>query len=143
MSPHWRLAILYAAFVLVLSLLAGAVTLYFYGAAYATALMYGVTVGLISFVSTALTTSLLTGRTTATGMMIGGASFAVRLGFAAVALGAPAYLDLWPAVTMMVAFASVYVAENVLLVPVLLGKRGLSNRAEPPVDHRIERRAKI
>ncbi|CAN5760791.1 hypothetical protein BH23ACT11_BH23ACT11_22700 [soil metagenome] len=143
MGLHWRLALVYAASVLSLSVLAGSLVLYFYGGSYAIALTYGVAVGLISFVSTALTVSLLTGSSTATGMIVGGASFAARLGFATVALGVPAYLEIWPAVTMMVAFASVYVAENVLLVPVLLGKRGLSNRAEPPVDHRIERRAKI
>lgn len=142
MSPHWRLALTYAAWVLAFSVLAGATTLYFFGADYATALVYGVVIGLVSFVSTALTASLLTGRSTKTGMAIGGASFAARLGFAAVALGVPTYLDLWPAVTMMVAFASVYVAENVLLVPVLLGKRSMSNQAEG-LDHRIERRAKV
>lgn len=143
MSPHWRLALLYAACVLAFSVPMGAIVLYFYGTAYAIAFLYGVTVGLISFVSTALTASLLTGRTTAKGMAIGGASFAARLGFAAVALGVPTYLDLWPSVTMMAAFVAVYVAENVLLVPVLLGKRISSNQFEQPIDHRIERRAKV
>ena len=143
MSPHWRLALVYAACVLALSVPAGVATLYFYGADYATALFYGVIVGLISFVSTALTTSLLTGRKTATGMAIGGASFAARLGFAAGALGVPTYLDLWPAVTMMLAFVAVYVAENILLVPVLLGKKSSGVRNEQPVESSIERRAKV
>jgi hypothetical protein len=143
MSPHWRLALTYAAWVLAVSVPVGAVILYFSGPAYAGAFVYGVTVGLISFVSTALTASLLTGRTTARGMAIGGASFAARLGFAAMALGVPTYLELWPAVTMMVAFVAVYVAENVLLVPVLLGKRVPGDQIEQPVDHGIERRAKV
>jgi hypothetical protein len=143
LSPHWRLALVYAACVLALSVPAGIATLYLYGADYATALFYGVIVGLISFVSTAFTTSLLTGRKTATGMAIGGASFAARLGFAAGALGVPTYLNLWPAVTMMVAFVAVYVAENVLLVPVLLGKRSASDQNEQSMENRMERRAKV
>jgi hypothetical protein len=129
--------------VLALSVPAGIAALYLYGADYATALFYGVIVGLISFVSTAFTTSLIIGKTSATGMAIGGGSFAARLGFVTVALGVPTYLELWPAVTMMVAFVAVYVAENVLLVPVLLGKRRPSDRAAQPVDHRMERRAKV
>lgn len=119
----------YAAVVMAVSVAAGLPVLYFYGVAYATALAYGVVVGLISFVSTALTASLLVGSSTATGMMIGGASFAARLGFAAVALGVPAYLGLWPVVTMLVAFAAVYAAENILLVPVLLGRSGTGKLA--------------
>lgn len=143
MSPHWRLAIVYAAFVLGLSALAGAVTLYFYGAAYATALLYGIIIGLISFVSTALTASLMTGSSTAAGMTVGGISFIARLGFAAAALGVPAYLDLWPTVTMLVAFASVYAAENILLIPVLLSKRSRIDQAEHIGDHRMERRLRV
>ncbi|MGB3634578.1 MAG: hypothetical protein WA982_11105 [Rubrobacteraceae bacterium] len=143
MSPHWRLALVYAACVLALSVPVGVATLYVYGVAYMTALMYGVTVGLISFVSTALTASLLTGRSTARGMFIGGASFGARLLFAAVALTVPAYLDLWPVVTMMVAFVAVYVAENVLLVPVLLGKKSTKVQDGQLVENRIERRTKV
>lgn len=143
MSPHWRLALVYAACVVAFSVPAGAAMLYFYGAAYATALLYGIAVGLISFVSTALTASLLTGRTTAKGMVIGGASFGARLGFAAVALGVPTYLELWPVVTMMAAFVSVYVAENILLVPVLLGRGNPKDRIERAVNRGIERRAEV
>lgn len=143
MSPHWRLALVYAACVLGISVLIAIATLYLYGAPHATALMYGVTIGLISFVSTALTASLLTGKSTARGMFVGGASFGARLLFAAVALTLPAYLDLWPAVTMMVAFVSVYLAENILLVPVLLGKKGLPKRAVRIVDNKVERRAEV
>jgi hypothetical protein len=35
----------------------------------------------------------------------------------AVALGAPAYLELWPVVAMMAGVAGVYLAENVVLLP--------------------------
>lgn len=144
MSPHWRLALVYAASVLAISVLAGAAVMYLYGAAYAVALVYGVTIGLISFVSTALTASLMTGsNSTRAGMMVGGASFVARLGFAATTLGIPAYLDLWPTVMMLAAFASVYVAENVLLVPVLLGKRSVDSGTGRAVDYEVERRAKV
>ncbi|MGF1470474.1 MAG: hypothetical protein ACFB50_01880 [Rubrobacteraceae bacterium] len=134
---------MFAAWVSALSVVAGAITLYFFGLAYATALLYGVCIGLMSFVSTAATTSLLTGRSTAKGMAIGGASFGARLGFAAGALGIPTYLNLWPAVTMMVAFAAVYVAENVLLIPVLLGKGRPGNQDGEALGYRMERRAKV
>jgi hypothetical protein len=77
-------------------------------------------VGIVSFISTALTVSLLMGRSKAFGMMIGGASFAARYGFAAVALGVPAYLSLWPLVAMLVGFAGVYLVENVVLLPRVL-----------------------
>lgn len=67
----------------------------------------------MSFVSTALTISLFSGRSMAAGLMIGAGSFVVRLAFAAAVLGIPAYLGLWPVVPMLVGFAGVYVAENV------------------------------
>ena len=66
-----------------------------------------------------------------------------HLGLAAVALGVPAHLDLWPAVIMLAGFASVYVAENVLLVPVLLGKGHASIGGAQPVGERTERRTKV
>ncbi len=76
-------------------------------------------------------------------MMVGGASFAARMGFATVALGVPAYLDLWPVVIMLAGFASVYLAENVLLVPVLLGKSRASIGGAQPASERIERRTEV
>lgn len=123
MSPHWRLALVYAGSVMVLSTLVGLMVLPVYGGAYSVALLYGAFVGILSFVSTAVTVSLLTGRLASLGMMIGGASFMARMGFAAVALGVPAYLDLWPVVVMLGSFAAVYLVKNVLLVPVLLDKK--------------------
>jgi hypothetical protein len=137
MSTHWRLAVRHAVWVSAGAALAGAVVWFLYGEAYAGAFLYGVGVGIVSFVSTALTVSLLMGRSTAFGVMIGAASFLARYGFAAVALGVPAYLGLWPVVAMLVGFAGVYLAENVVLLPgVLMGKRNGGR----PVRGRVERR---
>lgn len=116
MSAHWRLALRYAAWVSAGAAVVGAAIWGFSGFAQAGAFAYGVGVGLISFVSTAATVSLLAGASTAAGVAIGAASFAGRLGFAALALGVPAYLGLWPVVAMLVGFAGVYLAENAALV---------------------------
>ena len=142
MSAHWRLAVLYAVSVVALSSLIGFLVFLAYGGAYSVALLYGALVGLLSFVSTAFTVSLLTGRSTPVGMMIGGASFAARIGFAAVALGVPAYLNLWPEVIMLAGFAAVYLAENILLVPVLLGKNTRIMGTQP-TNERVERRTEV
>ena len=141
MSPHWRLALRYAAWVSMGAALIGAVVWFLFGAAHAGAVLYGVGVGIVSFVSTALTVSLLTGGSKAAGMMIGTASFAARLGFAAGALGVPAYLDLWPVVAMLAGFVGVYLAENVVLLPgVLLGRAGAGRDVGRAVRERVERR---
>jgi hypothetical protein len=124
MSAHWRLAVWYAAWVSAGAALVGVVIWFLCGGAYAWAFLYGASVGIASFVSTALTVSLLTGHSKVFGMMIGAASFVARYGFAAVALGVPAYLDLWPVVAMLGGFAGGYLAENVMLLPrVLMVKR--------------------
>ncbi len=133
----------YAASVVVVFSLVGTLVLLVYGSEYSLALLYGVFIGILSFVSTAFTVSLLTESSTPAGMIIGGGSFAARLGFAAVALGIPAYLNLWPSVIMLAGFAAVYLAENVLLVPVLLGKGSASIGGAQVSDERIERRTKV
>ena len=139
MSTHWRLAVRHAAWVSAGAALAGAVVWFLYGEAYAGAFLYGVGVGIVSFVSTALTVSLLMGRSTAFGVMIGAASFLARYGFAAVALGVPAYLSLWPVVPMLVGFAGVYLAENVVLLPgVLMVKRDPGRPARERMERRVE-----
>jgi len=141
MSAHWRLALRYAAWVSVGAALIGAVVWFLFGAAHAGAVLYGVGVGIVSFVSTALTVSLLTGGSKAAGMVIGTASFAARLGFASGALGVPAYLDLWPVVAMLAGFVGVYLAENVVLLPgVLLGRAGAGRDVGRAVRERVERR---
>jgi hypothetical protein len=137
MSAHWRLAVRYAAWVSTGAALVGAVIWFLYGEAYAGAFLYGVGVGIVSFVSTALTVSLLIGHSKAFGVMIGAASFIARYGFAAVALGVPAYIGFWPVVIMLVGFAGVYLAENVVLLPAVLGVKRSAGR---PAHKRVERR---
>ena len=113
MSDHWRVALRYAAWILAAAVVISGMLLLLYGAGHAWSFFYGAGAALLSFVSTALTISLFAGRSVAAGVMIGAGSFLVRLAFAAVVLGIPAYFGLWPVVPMLVAFAGVYVAENV------------------------------
>jgi hypothetical protein len=119
MSEHWRLAFRYAAWVSAGTVLTGAVIWLFFDLAYAVALVYGVTVGMVSFVSTALTVSLLT-RRSHFWRLVGVGSFVARYGFVVVGLGVPAYLGLWPVVIMLVGFVGAYLAENVVLLPRVL-----------------------
>ena len=74
------------------------------------------------------------------GMLVGGSSFGVRYGFAAGALGVPAYVGLWPVVAMLGGFVAVYVAETVVLVPWALRAIGGPD-AGRPVGEGVERRA--
>lgn len=146
MSAHWRLALRYAAWVSVGAVALGAVVWGLYGVPYAVSFGYGVVVGLICIVSTALTVTLLTGSSTAGGVMIGGASFVGRMGFAAGAMGIPAYLGLWPVVPMLIGFAGVYVAENVALVlgtPKFEGYVSVGRDEERPVDEGAERKVEV
>lgn len=117
MSAHWRLAVRGAASMVALAVPVGVAIFYVYGEGHALSFLYGIGVGIVSFASTALTVSLMVGRSRTGGLMIGGLSFAARYGFAAVALGVPAYLGLWPVVPMLGGFAGVYLAENVVLLP--------------------------
>ncbi len=140
MSGHWRLALRCAAWMVALAVPAGAAVLFVYGGAHAGSFLYGVGVGIVSFVSVALTVSLLAGRSQVVGMMIGGASFGGRYGFAAGALGVPAYMELWPVVAMLGGFVAVYVAETVVLVPWALRAIGGPGTGHP-VGEGVERRA--
>jgi hypothetical protein len=144
MSAHWRLAVRYTAWVSAVAVVVAAVVWSLSGGAYAGALLYGVGVGTVSFVSTALTVSLLMERSTAGGMMVGALSFGARYGFVAVALGVPAYLGLWPVVAMLGGFVGVYMAENVLLLPGVLtrviGAPDVQRDAGVSVRERVERR---
>ena len=94
----------------------GGVVTPLYGVDDAGAFVYGVGTAALSFVSTALTVSLFSGRSAAAGVMIGAGSFVVRFAFAAAVLGIPAYLGLWPVVPMLIGFAGTYVAENVAIM---------------------------
>lgn len=138
MSAHWRLALRNTVWIAVLAVPVAVVVYYFYGMAYAGAFLYGVAGGTVSLVSTALTVTLLMGRSMAGGMMIGGASFGARFGFAVAALGIPAYLELWPVAAMLGGFAGVYVAENVVLLPVMM--KALSN-PDMGYEHQADRKA--
>jgi hypothetical protein len=113
MSDHWRVALRYAAWILAAAGMISAALLLVYGTGHAWSFFYGSGAAVLSFVSTALTISLFAGRSMAAGLLIGVGSFLVKLAFAAVVLGIPAYLGLWPVVPMLVAFAGVYAVENV------------------------------
>lgn len=139
MSAHWWLAVRYASWVFLAAISVIGVIWFYYGETYAWALGYGVAIGLVSFVSTALSVSMITGRSQVW-RAVGAASFAGRYAFAAAALGVPAYLGLWPAVAMLAGFAGVYLAENVALLPGMVG--AVSRR--PAVERKpVERRAAI
>jgi hypothetical protein len=127
MSAHWRLAIRGAALMVALAFPVGVAIFYFYGTAHAGAFSYGVGTGIVSFTSTALTVSLLPASSTMYGVVVWGASFVVRYGFAVGALGIPAYLELWPVVAMLAGFAGVYMAENAVLLPGVM--RVMSDRS--------------
>jgi hypothetical protein len=147
MSSHWRLAVRYAGWVFAVAAVVAAVVWSLSGKAHAGAFLYGVGVGTVSFVSTALTVSLLMGRSTAGGMMVGALSFGARYGFVATTLGVPAYLGLWPVVAMLGGFVGVYVAENVLLLPGVLtraiGAPGVERAGGGSVRERVERRVEV
>ena len=146
MSDHWRLAVRYAGWVSVVASAVGAVVWFLSGEEHAGAFLYGVGIGTVSFASTALTVSLLMGRSTAGGMMVGALSFGARYGFVTAALGVPAYLGLWPVVPMLGGFVGVYMAENVLLLPGVLtraigtpsAERGTGGSVNERVERRIE-----
>lgn len=136
MSEHWRLALWGAVFVATGAIVVGAWIFMSYGLGFAGAFEYGAGIGLVSFASTALTVSLLMGSSEAGGMMIGGLSFMGRYGFVAAALGVPAYLELWPVLAMIGGFAGVYLAENILLLP--MAARVMRRYAENKDERRAE-----
>ena len=146
MSAHWRLALRCALWVAVLAILAAAIVFYVYDGAHAGAVLYGAGVGLVSFVSTAFTVSWLT-RESKIWQAMGVASFVIRYGFVAVALVVPAYFGFWPAVAMLGGFAGVYLAENLVFLPLIalgmLSKRSEKRDVGKPVVGRVERRAEV
>lgn len=143
MSAHWRVAFRNAAWIAALAAPVGGVVAAVYGGEQAWALLYGVCVGVVSVVSMALTVSLLTLRSPLW-RVAGVASFVVRYGFAAGALGVPAYLGLWPIFAMLCGFAGVYLVENMVLVPGMLrtaGDLGVRRDDGRSVGDGAERRA--
>lgn len=147
MGAHWRLAFRCALWIVVLMTPIAVLLLYLYGAAHVEAFAYGVGTGLVSLISTALTVSLLWGRSMTLGMIVGAISFAGRCGLAAGALGVPAYLGLWPVLPMLGGFAGVYLAENIVLMPGALKishaniRRGAEQARREAARERVERRA--
>lgn len=142
MSAHWRLALQNAACIAVLAAALGLVIWFVYGEAYAGAFFYGAGMGLVSIVSTALTVSLLMKHSYAW-RAAGVATFAGRYGFAAGSLGIPAYLGLWPVVAMLGGFAGVYLIENTVLLPRVMGNLSVRRKTGGPVNENAERRAEI
>jgi hypothetical protein len=145
MSGHWRLAVRGAVLMVVLAVPGAAMIFYLYGMVHAGAFIYGVGTGILSFISTALTVSLMPVSSAVHGVVMWAGSFLARYGFVAVALGVPAYLSLWPVVAMLGGFAGVYLAENAVLLPGLM--REMSDpgakRGGRPVDEGVERRAEV
>ncbi len=142
MSPHWRLALWYVAWICVGAIPVGMGVWFLYDAVYAGVFLYGVGMGAASFVSIAVTVSMLTAHSSVW-RGVGMAFFAGRYGLMAGALGIPAYMGLWPVAPMLFGFAAVYVAENVVLLPgvsrVLGGTR--AKRADVrPRREKVERR---
>ncbi len=123
MGSHWRLAFRCAAWTAGFAAPVAALIWYFYGGSHAGAFSYGVGVGILSFVSTAVTVSWLT-RGTRGWVLAGSGSFVARYGFVGLALGVPAYLGAWPLLAMLGGFAGVFLAENVVLVPMALKMAG-------------------
>jgi hypothetical protein len=142
MTGHWRLAFRCAAWMFLLAVAVAGVILYIGGEGAALAFGYGAGVGLLSFVSTALTVTLLTGRSKVVGVILGVGSFVARYAFVAVALGVPMYRDMWPALPALGGFAGVYFAETVFLVPWSIRTMTFPV-AERPVDEVAERRAEV
>jgi hypothetical protein len=144
MSMHWRLAARFAGLICVVAVVAAVVLWRFHGDAHAGALLYGAFIGLVSFLSTAASVSLLTGGSVV-GRMLGACSFFMRYGFVAGALGVPAYFEVWPVVAMLGGFAGVYLFENVMLLPGMLAVMGRSRagRAGRSRSERVERRVAV
>ena len=143
MSPHWRIAFRSAAWVSAGALVVGTAIWYLYGGSHAGAFLYGVAMGLLSFASMAATISMLTDRSTPAMMMAVAGSFGARCVFAAVALGIPAYLSLWPVFPMLGGFAMVYLAENVVLLPMMpreVSRTGTKSSGESTEPERVERK---
>ncbi len=137
MSPHWRLALWYVAWICVAAIPVGMGVWFLYGAVYAGVFLYGVGMGVASFISIAVTVSMLTAHSSVW-RGVGMAFFAGRYGLLGGALGIPAYMGLWPVAPMLFGFAAVYVAENVVLLPGVSRVLG-DTRAKRAADLRLRR----
>lgn len=145
MRTLWRLAAGSAAAVVVFATPAAVAVFRLAGESAGFAFLYGVGVGLITFVSIALTVGLMTVRPTGPRVMWGTISYVGRLLFAAAAITVPVLLDLWPVLPMLGGFAGVYIVENVALLWAAsrsMGsfdyRQGEPERAYENVERRIE-----
>jgi hypothetical protein len=145
MSDHWRLAVRSAALTGALAVPVAGMIFYFYGMAHAGAFLHGVGTGILSFASAALTVSLLPVSSTMHGVAVWASSFVLRYGFVAVALGVPAYMDLWPVAAMLGGFVAVYIVENAVLLPAVI--KAISDQDPQsggcPAGEGVERRAEV
>lgn len=141
MNTHSRLALKGAAVMVALALPVGAMIGYYTDRAHAVAFLYGVGVGVASFASIALTVSLLLVRPSGLRILLGTAVYAGRLLFAAVAVGLPIYLNLWPVLPLLCGFAGVYVAENVLLLA--MAPKTTGHAAVSSARGGVERRSEV
>ncbi len=123
---------------IVLAVPVAGVIFYFYGIAHAGAFLHGVSTGILSFASAALTVSLIPVSSTMPGVAVWASSFVLRYGFVAVALGVPAYLDLWPVAAMLAGFVGVYLVGNTVLLPVVIKAMSGPGRGEEEVERRAE-----
>lgn len=143
MTAQWRLALWYALRVSLAAFAVGVVLLIVYGGVVAGAFGYGVCIGLVSLISTALTVTLLTGRSWFA-RAFGVGSFFLRYGFDALALGMPAFLGAWPIVAMLAGFAMVYLVETILLAPqAVAGGTVRRTPGRQAAGEIVERRAKV
>lgn len=142
MSPHWRLALWYVAWICIGATPVAMVVWFLYDVVYAGVFLYGVGMGAASFVSIAVTVSMLTAHSSVW-RGVGMAFFVGRYGLLAGALGIPAYMSLWPVAPMLFGFAAVYVAENVVLLPGVsrvLGSTRAKRADVRPRREKVERR---
>ena len=142
MSTHSRLALMGAAFTLVLAIPVGAVLWYYSGPAQAASFVYGVGVGMVGFASIALTVSLLTVRPSGVRIMLGVASYGARFVLVVAAVGGAVYLDAWPVLPMLCGLAGVYVVENLSILKMAPTTVRAGNPARP-VRGGVERRTEV
>ena len=111
-SRHWRLALCTLRGCSV-AVLISAVLYFIYGGGHAWSFFYGAGAAVLSFVSTALTISLFSGRSMAAGVTDRGWIFRSEAGLRRGGTRHPGVP--WPVawLPMLIGFAGVYVAENV------------------------------
>lgn len=117
MTRHWRLAAGGTLATVVFALPAAVAVAFYSGGSDALSFGYGVCVGLVAFVSIAISAALMiSGEPSETKLALGFGVYLARLVFAAMALGLPAIAGSWPIAPMVGGFVGVYVVENIALL---------------------------